>query len=57
MKQFLETGKRIRVPKLLDNIPPENKTSERKEAKDNAVGNMKRLINSIKNISLKMVLF
>ncbi|RXN37053.1 hypothetical protein ROHU_002398 [Labeo rohita] len=37
IEQFLATGKRIRVPKLLDKSPPENSTSERKEAKDNAV--------------------
>ncbi|XP_056615875.1 BEN domain-containing protein 5-like [Triplophysa dalaica] len=36
IEQFLATGKRIRVPKLLDKIPPANKTSERKEAKENA---------------------
>ncbi|CAM4558656.1 unnamed protein product [Leuciscus chuanchicus] len=37
IENVLATGKRIRVPKLLDKSPPENKTSERKEAKDNAV--------------------
>ncbi|XP_077060983.1 uncharacterized protein LOC143713544 [Siphateles boraxobius] len=36
IENVLATGKRIRVPKLLDKSPPENKTSERKEAKDNA---------------------
>nr|XP_023681381.1 BEN domain-containing protein 5-like isoform X2 [Paramormyrops kingsleyae] len=57
IEQFLATGKRIRVPKLLDKIPPENNTSERKEAKDNAVGNMKRLINVIKKKYFKIFHF
>ncbi|XP_055026822.2 uncharacterized protein [Misgurnus anguillicaudatus] len=36
IENVLARGKRVRVPKLLDKDPPENQSSERKEAKDKA---------------------